>query len=178
MEIWSITNKKQERFLRRRTEKFTFTDKGAVVAGKTFNRSQLNQLIAEMRQTMKKANGIGLAANQIGLPYCLFVAEVRGVQGERKFYAVFNPEIEKVGAEKIVAEEGCLSVPDLYGEVTRAAQVTLKGLDKNGKPIKIKAWGLLARVFQHEVDHLQGTLFIDKTKRLYRVPPPAQSKQE
>jgi peptide deformylase len=169
-EIWTIADKKREKFLREKTEKFVFSEKGATVAGKTFSRSQLNELIAEMRKAMKKANGIGLSANQIGLPYRLFVAEVRGAQGERKFYAVFNPELERMASEKAVAEEGCLSVPDAYGEVSRAAQVVLKGLDKNGKPLKIKAWGLLARVFQHEVDHLNGVLFIDKTKEIYHLP--------
>jgi peptide deformylase len=169
-EIWTVEDKKQEKFLRAKTEKFVFSEKGAEVAGKTFTRSQLNQLLKEMHQVMKKADGIGLSANQIGLPYRLFVAEVRGAQGERKFYAVFNPEIEKISSEKSTSEEGCLSIPNLYGEVSRAAQIVLRGLDKNGKPLKIKAWGLLARVFQHEVDHLNGILFIDKTKQLYRVP--------
>ncbi len=169
-EIWTIADKKQEKFLRNKTEKFVFSEKGATVAGKTFTRSQLNNLLTEMRKAMKKANGIGLSANQIGLPYRLFMAEVQGAQGERKFYAVFNPEMEKTSSEKNTTEEGCLSVPDAYGEVSRATQVILKGLDKNGKPLKIKSWGLLARVFQHEVDHLDGVLFIDKTKQVYQVP--------
>lgn len=169
MEIWTIADKEQEKFLRKPTEKFVFSENGATVGDKIFNRAQLNQLLAEMRKIMKEANGIGLSANQIGLPYRLFVAEVRGAQGEHKFYAVFNPEIEKRGTT-VTAEEGCLSVPNVYGEVSRASQVILKGMDKNGRPLKIKAWGLLARVFQHEVDHLDGKLFIDRTKEIYRVP--------
>lgn len=177
-DIWTIAKKNQEKFLRSRTEEFVFGKNGATVAGKTFSRTQLNQLLVEMRKAMKKANGIGLSANQIGLPYRLFVAEIQSAQGERKFYAIFNPEIEKTGPDKSTAEEGCLSVPDVYGEVSRAAQVTLRGLDKNGRPLKIKAWGLLARVFQHEVDHLNGVLFIDKTKQLYKVPAPAEPKRQ
>lgn len=177
-EIWTIADEKQEKFLRTRTEKFVFSEKGAAVAGKTFTRTQLNNLIAEMRKAMKKANGIGLSANQIGLPYRLFVAEVRGAQGERKFYAIFNPEIEKMGSESSTTEEGCLSVPNTYGEVSRANYVVLRGLDKNGRSLKIKAWGLLARVFQHEVDHLNGILFIDKAKQLYEVPSSEQLKEE
>lgn len=169
-DIWTIADKKQEKFLRNRTEEFIFGKRGVTVAGKTFSRAQLNQLLAEMRKAMKKANGIGLSANQIGLPYRLFVAEVQGAQGERKFYAVFNPELEKMGSEKAVSEEGCLSVPSAYGEVSRASQIILKGLDKNGRPLKIKAWGLLARVFQHEVDHLNGVLFVDKAKNIMSVP--------
>lgn len=169
-DIWTIADKKREKFLRIKTEKFVFSGRAATVAGKTFTSRELNQLLVQMRKAMKKANGIGLSANQVGLPWRLFVAEVQGAQGEPKFYAVFNPEIERYGEEQAVAEEGCLSVPDTYGEVGRAKQVTLKGLDKNGRPQKVKAWGLLARVFQHELDHLDGKLFIDKAKNIATVP--------
>jgi peptide deformylase len=96
------------------------------------------------------------------------VAEVPG-KDEMKFYAVFNPELEKVEREKIVMEEGCLSVPGIYGDVERPARLVLKGQDRRGKPVRIKAWGLLARVFQHEVDHLSGKLFLEKAKNTYRA---------
>src|SRR3989344_5558254 len=111
---------------------------------------------------MRTAHGIGLSANQIGLNMRVFVAEVPDAQGGMKSYAIFNPKLEKFSGEKIPFEEGCLSVPLTYGTVERAERVTLTGFDKNGGPVKIKAWGLLARVFQHEVDHLEGKLFIDK----------------
>jgi peptide deformylase len=115
---------------------------------------------------MIAAEGIGLSANQIGLNTRVFVARV-----ENKFYAVFNPEIIQESKEKNKMDEGCLSIPGVYGLVERPAKVTLKGYDANGRPIKIKAWGLLARVFQHEVDHLNGNLFIDKAKQVERIPP-------
>src|SRR3989344_3979318 len=99
-----------------------------------------------MRREMHNADGIGLSANQIGLNTRVFVAMV-----ETKFYAVFNPELIQLSKETNSMDEGCLSVPGVYGLVERPSKVTLKGLDANGKPIKIKAWGLLARVFQHEM---------------------------
>ncbi len=114
---------------------------------------------------MQEYEGIGLSANQIGLDVKVFVAKI-----ENKFYAVFNPEIIQTSKEVITMDEGCLSVPGLFGSVERPAKVTIKGIDPVGKPIKIKAWGLLARVFQHEMDHLNGKLFIDKAKQVERVP--------
>lgn len=118
---------------------------------------------------MKKANGIGLSANQIGLPYSLFVAQVPMAGGGDKFYTVLNPELEKDGKETSDMEEGCLSVVRVYGNVMRPERVILRGLDRNGRPVKIKAWGLLARVFQHEVDHLSGKLFIDTATDLHKL---------
>lgn len=129
----------------------------------------LATLVRRMRKIMRAANGVGLAANQIGLPLRLFVAEVPTRDGGTKFYAVLNPSIEKTASEKETAEEGCLSVPGIWGNVLRPVKVTLTGQDLRGKPLKIKAWGLLARVFQHEADHLDGGLFIDKAKDLYRA---------
>jgi hypothetical protein len=79
--------------------------------------------------------------------------------------AVFNPEITKVSKETDVLEEGCLSIPGIYDEVKRPDRVVIQGYDKNGKKLKIKAWGLLARVFQHEVDHLDGKFFLDRVKK-------------
>lgn len=115
---------------------------------------------------MKEFDGIGLSANQIGLPYQIFVAQLPDHSGKIKFYAIFNPKITKVSKEKDIMEEGCLSVPDKSGFVERHSQIVLEGYNANGKKIKIKAWGLLARVFQHEVDHLKGKLFIDKATKL------------
>lgn len=168
--IWTIDDKKEEAFLRKKTKPFTFLPNGdATVDGTPLAKKDISKLIQDMRRTMKLANGIGLSANQIGLPYRMFVAQVAGSQGENKFYAVFNPELEKESSEKVSLEEGCLSVLGTYGEVSRSYQVMVRGFDKNGKPIKIKAWGMLARVFQHEIDHLNGMLFIDRTKKLFRT---------
>ena len=130
---------------------------------KRHSKKEIQELIQKMRLIMKRASGIGLSANQIGLDANVFVAETDG-----KFYAVFNPKIAKTSEETADFEEGCLSVPEVYGPVNRPAKITLEGTDKNGKPLKIKAWGLLARIFQHEVDHLNGAIFIDKTKELYK----------
>jgi peptide deformylase len=157
-EIVTVTQKKDEKFLRKKAVPFDF---------KNFTRKEVNELITRMRRIMHAANGIGLSANQIGLTFSVFVAEVPDAQGGTKFYAVFNPKIEKVDKTTITFEEGCLSVPGQWGEVTRAEQIVVSGYNKMGKKVKVKAWGLLARVFQHEIDHLNGKLFIDKAKKLY-----------
>ncbi len=153
--IVTIADKKDEKFLREKTQDFDFSK---------HTPSEVTILISHMRKMMRQAKGIGLSANQIGLPWRVFVAEIGDVSGGVKFYAVFNPRIERTGKESIAFEEGCLSVPKLYGPVERPKEVVIKCLNKQGKPLKIKAWGMLARVFQHEIDHLDGKLFIDKAK--------------
>jgi peptide deformylase len=168
-EILTIDVKKEEKFLRKKTSDFDF---------EKFTKKEITELLTRMRRIMRKANGIGLSANQIGLDFKMFVAEVPDAQGGTKFYAVFNPKIEKIGQESAVYEEGCLSVPGKWGDVERTATITVAGFDKNGKPAKIKAWGLLARVFQHEVDHLNGKLFIDKAKHVHEVTPEPESEEE
>lgn len=165
--IYQNDNPAEEKVLREKTKRFEFSPKGEpIIDGKTFSRGEFSKLILDMRKLMKQANGIGLSANQIGLSYRMFVAQVPNQHGETKFYTVLNPELDRDGKEMSVQEEGCLSVVGTYGEVERPARVTLRGYDRNGKGLKIKAWGLLARVFQHEVDHLDGKLFIDKAKRV------------
>jgi peptide deformylase len=158
-EILKIEDKKSEKFLRQKKAKFDF---------KEHSPKEIRTLIKSMRETMKLADGIGLSANQIGLPFRLFVAQVPDTQGKPKFYAVFNPEITKIFKESEILEEGCLSVPETWGPVERHYRLTLEGQDMNGKKIKIRAWGLLARVFQHEMDHLNGGLFTDKAEKLYK----------
>ncbi|MDO8537227.1 MAG: peptide deformylase [bacterium] len=159
--IVTIETKKDEKFLRRKTVDFDFAK---------FSKKEIVELVMKMKKAMHAARGIGLSANQIGLDVRVFVAEVPDAQGGMKSYAIFNPKFEKLSVEKIPFEEGCLSVPFTYGTVERPDRVTLAGFDKGGKPVKIKAWGLLARVFQHEVDHLDGKLFIDRTKDIHTVP--------
>lgn len=157
--IWVVSDKREEKFLRRKTTDFDF---------KNFTKKEIAELVAHMRRLMRAANGIGLSANQIGLNLNMFIAEVPDVeQGGMKFYAIFNPKIEKKSGETAVFEEGCLSIPGKWGYVPRSERVLLSGRDKNGKPVKIKAWGLLAHVFQHETDHLQGKLFTDRTKKVF-----------
>jgi peptide deformylase len=169
MKIFTIADKKEEKFLRKKTAEFEF-DK--------FSKKEINDLIKQMRETMNKAAGVGLSANQLGLNLRMFVAQIsKEVKSQKskvksQFYAVFNPKIKTplFRNKKTKIEEGCLSVPGIYGEVERPERITLVGQDKNGRKIKIKAFGLLARVFQHEVDHLNGVLFIDKAKILHKFP--------
>ena len=151
MSILTISNKKEERALRRKTAEFDF---------EKFSPKEVRELIKAMRKAMEAADGIGPAANQLGLDMKVFVARVEG-----KFYAIFNPEIIKSSKETDIAVEGCLSVPDIMDEIIRPYRITLKGFDKAGKRLTIRAWGHLARVFQHEVDHLNGKLFIDYLKK-------------
>jgi len=168
--IVTIKAKKDEKFLRNKTREFDF---------KKFTKSEINDLINRMRKAMKLARGIGLSANQIGLDMKVFVAQAQKADkegnirsltaGEQKFYAIFNPEIIKFSKEKTMLEEGCLSVPSTYADVERSEKITLVGFDKNGKKIKIKAWGILAKIFQHETDHLNGKIILDRASRVYKV---------
>ncbi len=150
--------------IEKETDKKVLRKKPAPFDFSKFSKKEIEELVKNMRAIMKEAQGVGLAANQIGLNVSVFVAQVAN-----KFYAIFNPELTAPSGETATDEEGCLSVPGSYGPVTRAEKLTLKGFNKNGKPIKIKAWGLLARVFQHETDHLNGKLFIDRAKEIYSV---------
>ena len=118
----------------------------------------------QMLETMRQANGVGLAAPQVGVLQRLFVAELPEDEENNQpaeTYILFNPEIVKGQGEQI-GYEGCLSIPGYIGEVARRELVTVKGLDEKGKPVRIKAEGYLARVFQHEIDHLDGILYTDR----------------
>ncbi len=129
---------------------------------------ELKRLADDMLETMYDAPGIGLAAIQIGVPRRMLVIDVAR-EGEDKQPQVFiNPEILKSSEERSVYEEGCLSIPDYYAEVERPAVITLKYLDRDGKEQTIDADGLLATCLQHEIDHLNGVLFIDHISRLKR----------
>lgn len=159
--VYTIADKNEERFLRRKTRPFDFS---------AHSKKEVHALIRDMREIMRASHGIGLSANQVGIPYQCFVVQVPDAQGNLKFYAVFNPSIVKTKGEKQFLEEGCLSVPNKYGLVERYPQLVLVGFDRNGKPLKLKAWGLLAHVIQHEMDHLNGILFTDKTELLHEKP--------
>lgn len=151
MRILKNNNKKDNKFLRKKTSLFDFD---------AYSKDELRELIKDMKETMRGANGVGLAANQVGIDARFFVAEF-----DDKFYAIFNPEIAKLSKEQTSFEEGCLSVPEKYGELSRASEITLKGFDRNGKRVKMSVWGHLAQIFQHEVDHLEGKLFIDRVNK-------------
>jgi peptide deformylase len=121
----------------------------------------LQQLIDDMVETMYAAPGVGLAANQVGSPHRLFVANPAEDRDPAKLLVVVNPELVESDGER-VGEEGCLSVPDFREEVRRASRVLLRGLDRHGKPIEVEGRDLLARIFQHEMDHLNGLFFVDR----------------
>jgi len=119
---------------------------------------KIKQILNDMVETMHKYNGVGLAAPQIGILKRLIVIDLYDDKGPIK---LVNPEIIKEKGTQEV-EEGCLSFPNLYGKIVRPAEVKVKALDENGKEIKITAKGLLAQALSHEIDHLEGILFVDK----------------
>ena len=124
-------------------------------------------LVDQMVETMYNAPGIGLAATQVGVAKQLLVADIAPRGPESELIVLINPEI--VAAEgEVIFEEGCLSVPDYQAEVKRHEKVTVRGLNLKGEEIEIKAEGLLAIVLQHEIDHLNGMLFIDRLSKLKR----------
>jgi peptide deformylase len=137
---------------------------------------ELDQLIDDMIETMRQAPGVGLAAPQIGVSQRVIVVEYAEPAEDpeapakpAKLYAVVNPEIVRHTAETISGTEGCLSIPGYVGDVDRYAGVTVRGLSRRGKPLQIKPRGWLARIFQHEVDHINGVLFIDRATAVYKV---------
>ncbi len=121
----------------------------------------IQQLIDDMVETMYAAPGVGLAANQVGSAHRLFVANPATDRDPAKLLVVVNPEIVESEGE-IAAEEGCLSVPDFREEVVRTHRVLLRGFDRDGKPVELEGEDLLARIFQHEMDHLNGLFFVDR----------------
>ena len=123
--------------------------------------SELKKLVAEMFDLMYEARGVGLAANQVNLPLKLFVANPSGEKGSGEEFVIINPEIQKPKGSE-VAEEGCLSLPGILGDVKRPKSVQLSAYDLKGNPIEARVDGFLARVFQHENDHLNGCLFFDR----------------
>lgn len=137
--------------------------------------SQIQQLIDDMIETMRAAPGLGLAAPQVAQSLRLFVAELPQdpeLPGSGKLYVVLNPEYLYKSEERVTGVEGCLSVPGWAGEVERHHKVVIKGLDRHGRKIRLEAEGWLARVFQHEIDHLDGVLFTDHIQdraKIWRV---------
>lgn len=118
---------------------------------------KIKQLIADMTSALRAHDGLGLAAPQVGQNLRLCIAEV-----ENEFFVLINPEIKNHSGKEIGMEEGCLSFPGKYLPVTRSEKVKVKALDTNGKKQVIRAKGLLARVLQHEIDHLNGILLVDR----------------
>ncbi len=129
--------------------------------------ADLQQLIDDMIETMYAAPGIGLAAPQVGIPLRIFVADVSIGRNLADLLTFINPEIvARDGVQR--EDEGCLSVPGFNATVSRAARVVVKGLARDGREQVIEGTGLLARCFEHEMDHLDGTLFVDRLRGLQK----------
>ena len=144
-----------EEILRQRAEPITEIDEEVV------------KLVDHMAETMYSAPGIGLAATQVGVAKQVLVADIAPRRPESELIVLINPEI--VAAEgEVIFEEGCLSVPDYQAEVKRHEKITVRGLNLKGEEVEIEAEGLLAVVLQHEIDHLNGMLFIDRLSKLKR----------
>jgi len=124
--------------------------------------AELRQLVDDMFETMDAAEGVGLAANQIGQAIRIAVVDADGSR-----IAMINPVIAEASG-KASEEEGCLSIPDVYAEVTRPERIVLEATGRDGEPYRLEADGLLARAIQHEIDHLDGILFLDRLSPLKR----------
>ena len=146
----------------------------------------LRHLIDDMIETMRAAPGVGLAAPQVGVSERVIVVEYaepeeveegqEPVEVEPRLYILVNPEIAKASPETEMGIEGCLSVPLLVGEVERAQKVKVRGQNVHGKPVRLKAEGWLARIFQHEIDHLNGVLFTDRATQLWQPEEPIEDR--
>ncbi len=144
----------------------------------TFDKD-LQTLIDDMVETMRDAPGVGLAAPQVAVSQRLIVVEYaeppedgdEEKEVKPKLYVMANPEIVKTSEEKVLGVEGCLSIPGLVGEVDRYTMVQIKGLNRRGQPMKVKAEGWLARIFQHEIDHINGVVFPDRATRVWKPEP-------
>ncbi len=129
---------------------------------------KVQEMIDKMAATMYDAPGVGLAAIQVGWDKSLMIYDISPRDGDRSLHVLINPKIITKEGEIVSENEGCLSVPDFRADVNRAAFITIEGHDREGKPTKIDAQGMLAIVLQHEIDHLNGTLFIEHISSLKR----------
>ena len=136
---------------------------------------ELQTLVDDMIETMRQAPGVGLAAVQVGIPERVIVVEYadddENEDSPKKLYVMVNPEIKSMSEETEEGIEGCLSVPGWQGEVERAMAVTVKGFTSHGKPMKVKAKGWMARIFQHEIDHINGVVFTDRATKVWKPQP-------
>lgn len=134
--------------------------------------SEFQTLVDDMVETMRQAPGVGLAAPQVAESIRLIVVEYGDEENEEtppKLYVIANPEITRTSLDTLVGTEGCLSIPGVQGDVERFVALTVKGLNRHGRPMTVKAKGWLARIFQHEIDHLDGILFVDRAEKLWQA---------
>jgi peptide deformylase len=129
---------------------------------------EIRALIDDMIETMYEADGIGLAAIQVGVPKRILVMDLDQKEGKKNPQAYINPKILWASEEMVTFEEGCLSVPEIWDEVERPAKIRAEYLDRDGKRHELEADGLLATCLQHEMDHLEGILFLDHLSKLKR----------
>jgi peptide deformylase len=132
---------------------------------------EFQTLVDDMVETMREAPGVGLAAPQVGVDLRMVVIEYGDDEDDTvpsKLYVVVNPEYVSKSEEKVFGVEACLSVPGLAGDVERHESIVVKGFNRRGKPVKWKAKGWLARIFQHELDHLDGVIFTDLATRVWK----------
>jgi peptide deformylase len=132
---------------------------------------EFQTLVDDMVETMREAPGVGLAAPQVDESLRLIVVEFGDEDDEEvppKLYVIANPEITRGSEETLVGTEGCLSIPGIQGDVERMEAVTVKGLNRHGRPMTIRARGWLARILQHEIDHLDGILFVDRAEKIWQ----------
>ena len=129
---------------------------------------EVKKLADDLLETMYAADGIGLAAVQVGVPKRMLVMDIAQQQGKREPMVFINPKIVWASDELATFEEGCLSVPEIWDDVERPARIKAEYLDRDGKKQLLEADGLLATCLQHEMDHLNGVLFIDHLSRLKR----------
>ena len=130
--------------------------------------NELKKLVADMFETMYAAPGVGLAAVQLGVPKRVVTIDATRGEEEKQPVTLINPEILWTSDEKSLLEEGCLSIPEFTDEVERPARIKARFLDLEGRTIEVEAEGLFARVLQHEIDHINGVLFIDHLSKLKR----------
>jgi peptide deformylase len=130
--------------------------------------AEIRKLAEEMADSMYAADGIGLAAVQIGVPKRIIVMDLDQKDGKKDWRVFINPKITWASEEMATFEEGCLSVPEIWDDVERPARIKAEYLDLDGKTVEIEADGMLATCLQHEMDHLEGILFIDHFSRLKR----------
>ena len=132
----------------------------------------IQKLVDDMIETLRDEPGVGLAAPQVNVSLRVIVVEYpeddTQEDAEPKIFIVINPEIKSMSENMVLGMEGCLSVPNLVGEVERSEEIVVEGLNRRGKKQKIHAEGWLARIFQHEIDHVNGILFIDRAVKLYQ----------
>jgi peptide deformylase len=134
----------------------------------------LHELLDDMLETMQKSDGVGLAAPQVGVSERVIVIQLPDNEEEYgpmagQLFEVVNPEVVKEARETVDGIEGCLSIPGYVGNVERSTAVTVRAQDRNGKEYRVKAYDWLARVFLHEIDHLHGILYIDRTEQIWEV---------